>query len=304
MGSFTKLFTSVLLAEQVNKKAISLNENIDHYLSDLVVANEAFHNITFENLATHTTGFPFSLPEGIKTRSELKTYLHTWHPKQPIGEEWIYSNVNMGLLGFALETVTHRNINQLYREHILTPLGMDPIGTIVPKKYLKNYAQGYDEKGNPIFEDSKEWLFPSAGAMKISGKDMQLFLKAAIGLPGVPEEVVKAIRTTEIAYVQLADMKQGLGWVIHTHISANRQTLLNPPTATILGPLAARQLPKHDQQFYREALIEKTGATKGFRSYIGVVPAKRSGIVILTNRYVSNGEILKIGRGILLNLNR
>jgi beta-lactamase class C len=93
-----------------------------------------------------------------------------------------------------------------------------------------------------------------------------------------------------------------MAWEIHPLSSANNDSLLNPPKEMGLGPLPAKALDKNEQQFNGNTLIDKTGATNGFRSYIALIPNQKSGIVILTNRYVSNGEIVKIGRTILFRL--
>ena len=55
-------------------------------------------------------------------------------------------------------------------------------------------------------------------------------------------------------------------------------------------------------KFNGDALIDKTGSTRGFRTYIAVIPNKRAGIVILTNRVVTNSEIVNTGREILFKL--
>lgn len=214
VGSFTKLFTSLLIAEELNSGKIKLSDPIPKFAVDLALPNNPLNNVTLQNLATHTSGLPFALPKNITQRSELRNFFSNWNPASPIGTQWGYSNINIGLLGYALENVTHRNINQLYRERILQPLGMEPIGIIVAKKYQLNYAQGYNKDGQPI-PHTKVSLFPAAGAMKISAQDMLYFLKAAIRLPGTPEEISNAMRLTQTAFVSTANMEQGLGWVIY-----------------------------------------------------------------------------------------
>lgn len=300
VGSFTKLFTSILLAEEVNAGKMSLNDPISKYTPDLAVSSDYLDDITLLNLATHTSGLPFSVANETKTRSQLPGYFSNWNPASPIGSQWAYSNINIGLLGYALEASTHENINELYRNKLLKPLGMMPIGIIVPQEFEKNYAQGYNEDGKAV-SHSKSSLFPAAGAMKASGDDMLQFLKASLQLPGTPEKISDAVRLTQIAYAKTNTMSQGMAWLIYPITPKNQKDLLNPEMNRSMGPVDAKFIDKSEQRYDGNALIDKTGGTEGFRSYIAIIPNRQSGVVILANRYISNGEIIKVGREILFS---
>ena len=59
IGSATKVFTTILLADMVNKGLIMLNDPIEKYLpSNVTVPQYNGHKITIEDLATHTSGLP------------------------------------------------------------------------------------------------------------------------------------------------------------------------------------------------------------------------------------------------------
>ncbi len=59
IGSNTKVFTTILLADMVNKGLIKLNDPIEKYLpSNVKVPQYKGHKITIEDLATHTSGLP------------------------------------------------------------------------------------------------------------------------------------------------------------------------------------------------------------------------------------------------------
>lgn len=143
-------------------------------------------------------------------------------------------------------------------------------------------------------------LFASAGAMKASIQDMSYFLGAAVGLPGTPNNIQKAIRFCQTPRVQVGETQQALAWQVNT--LDNKNQLLHAPDNMNLNSMPVKWLPKSQQQFKPNTLIDKTGATYGFRAYIAVIPGQQSGVVILANRYVSNGAIVNTGRKILLNL--
>jgi serine-type D-Ala-D-Ala carboxypeptidase/endopeptidase len=57
IGSTTKVFTTSLLADMVNKGLIKLDDPIEKYLpSNVTVPQYNDHKITIEDLATHTSG--------------------------------------------------------------------------------------------------------------------------------------------------------------------------------------------------------------------------------------------------------
>lgn len=298
VGSITKLMTSLLFAQEVDAAKVQLTDPITHYMTTLP---DSYKSISLQSLATHTAGFPFLPPENVKSENDLQQYLRDNAPTAAINQEWQYSNFSIGMLGMTLEAITHENFDQLYRQRILAPLRMQQIGLVVPEKLLKNYAQGYDKDNNPVERDSLG-LFPAAADVKASASDMQKFLSAAIGLPGTPPRILYPMRMTQATYVELPDKMQGLGWTIHPFTEATASDLLIEPEEMNRGPLPVKEVLTR-AKYNGDALIDKTGGTPGFRSYIAVIPNKKTGIVILTNHFVSNKAIVETGRELLFKVN-
>lgn len=297
LGSITKVMTSLVMAQEVDFAKIKLKEPVNKYIPTLPAS---FGGITMRSLATHTSGLPFKAPPSVKTRAEWEKYAADWKPEQAVDTSYIYSNIGIGLIGQALETVTHQSFNQLYRAKILEPLGMQPIAMTVPKKLEEFYAKGYSDQGVPLPPETLG-LFPAAGDMKASADDMGKFLSAAIGLPTTPESIFYPMRMTQTAYVEAGSTDLGLGWEIHDITSESLKLLLN---GSGLGTQPAAVSAVYDEpKFDGNALIDKTGSTEGFRAYIAVIPNKKTGIVILTNRRVTGNAIMLTGRQILFKLN-
>ncbi len=296
IGSITKVFTSLVLAQQVEKNIVRLHSPISHFMQ-----TAQLRGITLENLATHTAGFPPNLPSQVNTYGAFWNYLDHYQTPYAPGSTWIYSNVSFGALGYVLEHITHESINQMYRQDILAPLHMKPIGMMVPKKYQANYAQGYVSDANPVAH-SPIGIIPSAYAIKVSGNDMQQFLKAALLLPSTPKIILRAMRLTETPYYNVANpnMLQGLGWQMFS-ISQNTDKLLHVTAISTPGTFPVT-LFTHYTQNDNALLIEKTGLTNGFSTYIAIIPKYHVGIVILANRSVKNGDIVNTARHILFNL--
>jgi beta-lactamase class C len=299
IGSITKIFTSLLLAQEVLQQQMTLDDPAASYIPQFrKKTNTPFWKITLRNLATHTGGLPFDEPNSVKTNRQALSYFSRWQTRARIGQSWAYSNVGMGILGYILENKSHDSINTLYQRNILQPLNMTPLGTSIPKSYRQYCAKGYNGAGTPM-PPREYWVFPAAGAIKASGNDMQKFLRAALLSPGTPASLANAFKLTETPFASTGSTQQGLGWVI---IPLQRQgdTWVLPKKSDSLGPIPSRQLSVAESQFNPDAIIEKTGTIDGFRSYIGLIPSSQSGVVLLTNRYPPRGDTIRIGHKLLL----
>jgi len=297
IGSVSKLITSLLLAQLIDVNKVHLNDPIKKYVRDLP---ETFDDITLQDLATHTAGLSFNVPDEVKSSADLKKYLSQWTPTDAPEEAWTYSNFGVGLLGYALQNASHKEApDLLYQRHVLSVLGMTSTKFAVPSNMKRLYAQGFNAEGQPVKAEPLG-LFPSAWGLKSSPQDMQRFLKAAIGLSGTPISILYPMRMTQSGYVKLPDSFQGLGWQIHL-INDDAQALLNPSQIYDHGTLEVDQV-FAKPNFNGNALIDKTGATKGFRTYIALIPNKHTGIVILTNKYIPSTQLVSAGRKILFKL--
>ncbi|MGC2570276.1 MAG: serine hydrolase domain-containing protein, partial [Candidatus Nitrosopolaris sp.] len=65
IGSLTKTFTAILLADMVKRGIVNLDDPIEKYLPfNVTVPSYNGHKITLEDLATHTSGLP-DLPRAV-----------------------------------------------------------------------------------------------------------------------------------------------------------------------------------------------------------------------------------------------
>ncbi|MDO8953290.1 MAG: serine hydrolase [Gammaproteobacteria bacterium] len=304
IGSLTKLFTSLLLAVEINQNNMQLNDPISKYLPALQNSQAPAASITLEQLATHTSGLPLRspLPQSdlfnINTVATLHQYLLNWQPPAPLGTQWQYSNFGMGVLGMSIEDKVGWPYPELVKKYIFKPLTIKDAGINVPNWYF-NYAQGY--ANGVAVPHWKLPMFPAGGAIEASPRDMEHFLSAALELPGTPLSLVVAMKQTQTPYVQTSVMQQGLGWEIYP-FSPHDARFAEQAADKIMGPLKATQLSASQAQFNGNLFMQKTGATNGFRSFIAVVPNTKTGIVILANSYFNDGDIVNAGRSIMAQL--
>ena len=72
LGSVSKIFTCVLLAQQVHNGCMRLSAPIGDYIPELS-RNKRLKRVTLEKLATHTSTLPFNAPERIKSKEAFLT---------------------------------------------------------------------------------------------------------------------------------------------------------------------------------------------------------------------------------------
>ena len=135
IGSVTKLFTSVLLADMVRRGEVQLTDSVFHYLPPHTSRARENRTITLADLATHTSGLPL-WPSGIPatrdgalsmatyTRAQLLEYLSTFPVPADVGQKWMYSNVDAGVLGLALGVRANTSYEALLETRVTGPLNM------------------------------------------------------------------------------------------------------------------------------------------------------------------------------------
>jgi hypothetical protein len=117
------------------------------------------------------------------------------------------------VLRYALEEVNHDTLNTILTKKIFAPLTMSSASITIPDKHLSKCACGYTRSNEPARAWDDEILIGSA-ALRVSSADMLAFLKAALGLPGTPASLKKAMELTQRPYITISNIRQGLGWEI------------------------------------------------------------------------------------------
>lgn len=307
VGSLTKLMTTLLIAEGASRivhyqadtdapPQLNLNSTLPTYLP-AYSQNPAFKPITVLNLATFTGSLPFSLPDDVTTDTQVFAYLNSWKPAYPVGTKWQYSNASIGLLGAILQSQYNQPMDAIYQQMIFSPLKMTSSGLLLSDAQQAKLAQGYDKTGKAV-PATRFGFFPSAGDLKSTIADMAKFLAAAASAPNTDHEINIGMQSAQTARVKLPDgTLQAMAWQVN---SLNSPNLLKAPTEMDLGPLPITWI--KDPNYDPNTLIDKTGATGGFRAYIAVIPSQQKGIVLLMNRYIPNGVLVDMGRKLLLDL--
>jgi CubicO group peptidase (beta-lactamase class C family) len=150
LGSITKQFTATLVMQMVEKGQIDLAAPISRYLPDYPQPNA--DRITIHQLLNHTSGIPgyTELPEfggAARLPSKPAEFMKMFSRLELLfepGTKFSYSNSGYFLLGVILEKIGGKPYEQLLRERIFDPLGMNQSGYDSTRPLLEKRAAGYD----------------------------------------------------------------------------------------------------------------------------------------------------------------
>jgi len=262
IGSITKVFTGILLADMADRGEVRLDQPVQDLLPDSVrVPRRGAHQITLVDLSTHSSGLPY-MPDNLRPRdptnpfadysaTDLYEFLRAFELQRDIGAQWEYSNIGGALLGHALSVRANMSYDDLVTTRILQPLGMSSTFSTIPNSARHRLAFGHNEDGGRV----RNWdldVFAGAGALRSTADDLLTFLAANVSPPNT--RLGRAIRQTHLVYFrQEGPGGAGLGWSVHT---------------TDFG----------------RPLVLHGGTTGGYRAFIAFDPERRIGVVVLSNR--------------------
>ncbi|MCB9675636.1 MAG: serine hydrolase [Alphaproteobacteria bacterium] len=198
VGSVSKAFTGLLLAEAVRRGEVRLDDPLSKYVEgDLPTWEGA--GITLLDLATHTSGLPRLAPDfapadpsdpyrGVGWSQVHQSLLASKLAAKP-GETYAYSNLGAAVLGHALEVASGQPFEALLAERITTPLGME--STTVDASPV---IQGHDADRQPVPPWSLGAYAP-AGGIHSTARDLTRFVAAHLRPDGeLGESVALATR--------------------------------------------------------------------------------------------------------------
>jgi serine-type D-Ala-D-Ala carboxypeptidase/endopeptidase len=261
IGSMTKVFNALLLADLVERKLVKLDDPIARYLPAKVkVPDWNGRPITLVDLATHTSGLP-SLPGNLLpkdpanpyadyTVDQLYEYLGSCTLVSEPGTKYAYSNLGAGLLGHIIALQGGADWESLVKSRVLQPLGMLSTSVHLTPQTSARLTAGHDGNGARV----PNWDLPTlagAGALHSDVDDLLKFLSANLN-PGA-DGLGPAMKLTQGRQREtgMAGLTIGLGW--------------------------------HIKDSSGDDLIWHNGQTGGYHSFFGLYPKQRRAVVILIN---------------------
>jgi CubicO group peptidase (beta-lactamase class C family) len=287
IGSITKTFTGLLLAMEIRRGALSLDEPLSGLLPDGRSLPAGMRAATLRHLVTHSSGLP-RLPG--KTSSmiagALRMLAYGADPYEGLtvghylealqgaelefvpGSRTSYSNFGFTLLGLLLARHASRDYEEMVRTDIALPLGMKNTVIDPDAAQSRTVATGYRAfwKFGPLLVGlrSHPWIsaknVEGAGGLLSTGRDMLAYLHANMRPDSSP--LGFALRRAHEKLLTIkAGRSQAMGWVI--------LTLKN----------------------VRTPILWHNGGTGGSHSFIGFDQSGRHGVLVLSNSGESVDEL-------------
>jgi D-alanyl-D-alanine-carboxypeptidase/D-alanyl-D-alanine-endopeptidase len=273
LGSITKPFTALLLAQMIDADEIAPDATVGDHLP----AARGSADVRLFELATHTSGLPL-LPEPIAAAGErcpedpssavtiddMVEAARCAHPG-PTRGSYEYSNFGYALLGLVLATAAGHPFEDLLTHRVLDPLGLrDTVFDIHDDPRL---VEGHYFDGAPVAHCHHPAM-QGGGALLATVADLGRHLTAQLRPDATP--LRSAIRRTH-------------------------ELRIRRPTGWQAGALAWTIDDVEGIHRYWHS-----GATPGFSAYAAFVPATETGLAIVRSRApVGPGELQGLGNTLL-----
>ena len=259
IGSLSKTFTSILLADAVNRGKIKLDDPVNLYLPDSIPGLQYEGTpITIKTLANHSSGIPYMPSNFHSARNsdpyidyddrDLFAFYRDFKPVRKPGEKYEYSNLAVGTLGVILERINKETYEELFTRIICKPLGMHDTKQYLSPVDSLRFARGYNDEGNY----AAPWNFKAlgaAGCIRSTSADLLKYAEANLG--NAKGALLKDIGLTHDLTFSDGNTRVGLGW-----------HLIRPG---------------------KDDLLFHNGQTGGYHTYLAINTDKKFALVILSN---------------------
>jgi D-alanyl-D-alanine-carboxypeptidase/D-alanyl-D-alanine-endopeptidase len=267
VGSVTKGFTGLLLAQAIERGELKLDTRVDDALFGENWPGAPA--VTLLDLATHTSGLPrLGMPALVGllgnpyrwfNRSHIQRSLRKMKPRTPAMPRFSYSNFGYAALGLALERASSKPYTELLHERLLDPLKLQHTRLqMVGSNSL--VTGGYNMFGLR----ASPWHFHAyapCGALVSTAQDL---LKAA----GTWCEPVGPFASSVVLATQL------------------RRSVLG-------GSIGLAWLQPSSGNY-----VWHNGGTYGYQAYLAFAPASNAAVVLLANQYGAK-EITGLGHELM-----
>ena len=261
IGSITKVFTNILLADMVLKGEVALEDPVQKYLpAGVTMPSRNGKVITLLDLATASSGLP-SLGNNMTPKDprnpyadysvqQMYDFLSAHTLRRDPGERYEYSNIGMGLLGHVLGLRAGKSYETLLRERVLAPLGMTETFIVMPADKAARFAVPHDAD----LEEAYPWDLPTlagAGALRSTTRDMLKFADAVTHRDRGPLGKAIAFSIEPRRPTTIPNMRIALGW--------------------------------HVREANGRSIVWHNGGTGGFRTFFGFDPATGAHSMVWSN---------------------
>jgi CubicO group peptidase (beta-lactamase class C family) len=269
IGSITKVFTAILLADMADRGEVKLDDPVANYLPPGTrVPERGGRRITLLDLTTQSSGLP-RMPDNLRPRDPSNPYadytaeqmfefLGRYELTRDVGATYEYSNLGVGLLGQALSRRAGKSYEALIKERLLDPLEMEHTGITLTPFMRAHLARGHNAQGDV----TSNWDIPAfagAGALRSTMNDLLRFARANLAPTG--GRLQRVIQATHVRRLSTgrAEMSVAMGW--------------------------------HIRHANGVDVVWHNGGTGGYRTWMGFDKSRKVAAIVLTNSTPSNDDL-------------
>lgn len=329
IGSDTKSFVSLGMMLLVDEGKVQLDDPVIKYLPDFKLADaEATKKLTIRHLLSHTSGLPraddrWYRKSDLNRQQVVEDMVNIKLTAQP-GERWQYCNQNFVLASYLIEKISGQTWEDFTRQHILAKLGMsstdfDVLDMQKAPDFALPHAPDVFKGQQPIPFYRMTGMAP-VGAINASAKDMAQYLSFQLGdgtfnnQKLVSKASLDLMHTTQISISPLAASSAETNPARTPTSSATTSAPTPKPTtgpatpvastdATTTTPSLESSLTTNQgyafgwltEDFNGLKLVQHGGNVDGFSATMTMIPATKSGLVLLTNAN-STGAFIEVVR--------
>jgi len=278
IGSISKVFTGILLADAVQRRLVELEDPVTKHLPDGVTLNNRRREpVRLIHLTTHTSGFKrdasqlpsWGTPDPFSAATPERIYAVLAENKilRAPGKAYVYSNLAAGLLGHVMELVQEETYEQLLVNRICAPLGLVDTRITLSRDRAARFAPPYSEGG----KQRSAWTFDAlvgCGGIRSTVDDLLQFAQMNLGASEGQEFMLADALTS--SHQLHHEFKNGGGVALGWHVEADGQTIWH------------------------------NGGTGGFRAFLAIDPVDRVAVAVLANTTTPNVDT--VGQGVLAAL--
>jgi len=265
IGSITKVFTATLVMQLVEEGLVDLDTPVVRYLPELRLGDmKALHAITPRMLLGHVGGFFGDLftdtGMGDDALARFVAGFGTLAQITPPGTLFSYCNTGFAIAGLLIERLRGVPFEQVTRERLFEPLGMERTFLFPHEAITYPLAIGHNTLPDQERQIARRYPLPRAsnpaGGILSTAGDLLRFARAHLNdgeLDGqriLSPESARLMRVPQYPAGSFADA-YGVGWMLRTIDGA-----------TVAG---------------------HGGSTNGFRAQLSLVPERGVAVAMLTN---------------------
>ena len=231
IGSMTKTFTGLLLAQMFAQGKVKLDDPVRELLPVGTVAKPQGSEITLLDLATQRSGLPL-MPENISVANLDQPYadyhsadLFAWLGKHGVENSThapsAFGSLGFGLLGVALANRAGTTYGDLIQDQIAGPLGLQDTKLALSAEQQERLITGHDQSHKPAIAWESDALAGAIGLRSTAG-DLLTYLEANLHpesatvspqFPGSSTLRAALQQSLELRGTVTGNMQIAMGWL-------------------------------------------------------------------------------------------